>query len=254
MTIEEKVKAYDEALERAQRILCNLPEGSTTIRDIESIFPELRESEDERVRKWLIQYIKDTHPILNYWNGAPTISDVLSWLEKPKEQKEIPMPNSTELIEMWDAEKAMLQEKDFRGDAWRIAQNAFMDGFARGTCVKFEKQKEAEYRHELSYLPKVDNPVEWSEEDVLMLKCCQRALEFYQNNAKRHTNGITLPAQFDIAGYLTTPERVLAWLKSLRPQWRPSEEQMEALKHYVDTTTDGEIDLLYNDLKKLIQI
>ena len=36
------------------------------------------------------------------------------------------------------------------------------------------------------------------------------------------------------------------------PSWKPSEEQMEALKHYVDTTTDGEIDLLYSDLKKLM--
>ena len=43
------------------------------------------------------------------------------------------------------------------------------------------------------------------------------------------------------------------WLKSLRPQlqWKPSDEQMEALKHYVDTTMDGDIDLLYQDLKEL---
>ena len=42
-------------------------------------------------------------------------------------------------------------------------------------------------------------------------------------------------------------------IQSLKPQnkWKPSEEQMQALKHYVDTTMDGEIELLYNDLEKL---
>jgi hypothetical protein len=49
-------KKYNEALERAKMILCNLGEGSGNIRDIESIFPELTESEDERIRKWLLDY------------------------------------------------------------------------------------------------------------------------------------------------------------------------------------------------------
>ena len=42
-------------------------------------------------------------------------------------------------------------------------------------------------------------------------------------------------------------------IQSLKPQnkWKPSEEQLQALKHYVDTTMDGEIELLYNDLLKL---
>ena len=48
------------------------------------------------------------------------------------------------------------------------------------------------------------------------------------------------------------------WLKSLRPQlhWKPSEEQMEALKWQIKNTYDGswqrkESESLYNDLKKL---
>ena len=32
------------------------------------------------------------------------------------------------MISMWHKEKEILQEKDFRGDAWRLAQRAFMDG------------------------------------------------------------------------------------------------------------------------------
>ena len=48
-------------------------------------------------------------------------------------------------------------------------------------------------------------------------------------------------------------DKAVEWLRNLRPNphWKPSEEQMEALRHYVETTTDGELDLLYNDLLKL---
>jgi hypothetical protein len=51
--------------------------------------------------------------------------------------KQMPMPNSTELIAMWSEEEAMLKEKDFRGDEWRLAQNAFLDGFAKGTTIDY---------------------------------------------------------------------------------------------------------------------
>jgi len=54
-TIEEKAQRYDEALERA-RIACK-DEDKHLKATLESIFPELAESEDERIRKELIDYI-----------------------------------------------------------------------------------------------------------------------------------------------------------------------------------------------------
>lgn len=79
-------------------------------------------------------------------------------------------------------------------------------------------------------------PAEWSEEDKLMIKCCERALEFYRINAQRNKKGISLPAQFDISGYIASPEKVESWLKSLRPQshWKPSEEQMRAFRYFIN--------------------
>ena len=42
-------------------------------------------------------------------------------------------PSSTEMIAEWENnELPMLREKDFRGDAERMAYNAFIDGFAKG--------------------------------------------------------------------------------------------------------------------------
>lgn len=57
-------------------------------------------------------------------------------------QQKQPMPNSTQLIEFWFAEKEMLKEKDFRGDPWRLAYNAFMRGFGRGIAVNKQEQPE----------------------------------------------------------------------------------------------------------------
>ena len=131
MDYEQK---YKEALDRAKDVPTFAWKSEEQM--LSYIFPELAESEDERIRKWLSD-ILDAFCWRKDW--PYTKQQVINYLEK---QKEYPMPNSTKLIEMWDAEKEMLKEKDFRDDAWRLAYNAFLDGFARGTCVKPEKQKE----------------------------------------------------------------------------------------------------------------
>ena len=55
-----------------------------------------------------------------------------------------PMPNSTQLIELWHEDKEMLKEKDFRDDPWRLAYNAFLCGFGRGIAVKKQEQPPTE--------------------------------------------------------------------------------------------------------------
>ena len=78
-------KAYKEALERARMINngedVDVEAGTTTC---EYIFPELKESEDERIRKTLIKYF-DAYPKDYY--GALKKSHILAWLEKQCKQK-----------------------------------------------------------------------------------------------------------------------------------------------------------------------
>ena len=81
MTIEEKAKAYDEALETARKIYNK--DFTPYCKDaLEDIFPELKESEDERIRKALIRFHKRTIDI----NGIKG-EDIIAWLEKKGEQK-----------------------------------------------------------------------------------------------------------------------------------------------------------------------
>lgn len=80
MTTAEKAHAYDEALEKAKK-LCEYPTTQPFVSTLEEIFPELKESEDERVREWLIDWAN----AVNWSKQFPvTKEQVLAWLEKQK--------------------------------------------------------------------------------------------------------------------------------------------------------------------------
>jgi len=80
-------KAYKEALERMKSwARGEHPECfSEAKKAAEFIFPELKESEDEKIRKSLIDLIKG----IDSWNYFLGISreQMISWLEKQGEQK-----------------------------------------------------------------------------------------------------------------------------------------------------------------------
>ena len=84
LTIEEKAKAYDEALERAKAINNEKDvdiESGTTI--CEYIFPELKKSEDDKIRKEIISILRNT-----YWtSNRNRFNELVAWFEKQDEQK-----------------------------------------------------------------------------------------------------------------------------------------------------------------------
>lgn len=90
MTQEEKAKAYDEAIETARKI--NSGEGVAAPSDwtiCEVIFPELKKSEDEKIKEELMQYLWDLYH-KDFCPPKPTINTCdkwLAWLEKQGEQK-----------------------------------------------------------------------------------------------------------------------------------------------------------------------
>jgi len=76
MTQEEKAKRYDEALERAKGF--RTPELKDAA---EHIFPELKESEDEKIREQVVYAINQLHVC------ECTKNKLIAWLEKQDEQK-----------------------------------------------------------------------------------------------------------------------------------------------------------------------
>jgi len=87
MTQEEKAKAYDEAIERAKEYETR---NNCLVRP-HVIFPELNESEDERMRKGLIAFLEDIwhfgkNANFDKWDKSDC-SDWIAWLEKKREKK-----------------------------------------------------------------------------------------------------------------------------------------------------------------------
>ncbi len=89
MTIEEKAKAYDEALEKAKDCLKDGTITSTAIDYISTIFPELKESEDEVFRKYILKCCEETIQMNNRGLelSMATTKQLKNWLEKQCEQK-----------------------------------------------------------------------------------------------------------------------------------------------------------------------
>lgn len=91
MTQEEKAKRYDEALEIAKKKYVtsqDLHEGSQISVEcfkntLESIFPELQESEDDRIRKELTEFLKKASGgFLDPTTQCKTFGKWRNWLEK----------------------------------------------------------------------------------------------------------------------------------------------------------------------------
>lgn len=80
LSIEEKAKAYDEALEMAKKLIENEETNVPVfyVNNIKDIFPELKESEGERIRKELIDFVKSRLA------GFPDCKRFTDWLEKQK--------------------------------------------------------------------------------------------------------------------------------------------------------------------------
>lgn len=79
MNTEQKAKAYDETLEKARKVYSNISSGYSNLKKIlENAFPELKESEDERIRKAIIEYFESCNIKHLDW---------IAWLEKQGEPK-----------------------------------------------------------------------------------------------------------------------------------------------------------------------
>ena len=264
MTQEEKAKAYDEALKIAR---CWLNDPQTiqdcnyTIEDaIQNIFPELKESEDERIRKGLIEALKTSKTIgeLKFTLPEPTREECIAYLEKQKEQKpdvKDPFSNAN-FVRGYESGYADAKREQkpmeihidnpniqkFDPDVKVTTSDSSADG--KELLYVCNKSYKIGYRDGVASV----KPAEWSEEDEDMLNSCISSIEEAKENryAYKETDGDT------------SYDHEIAWLKSLCPSWKPSEEQLVTLLRAegivrVHDTKELAADLarLYEQLKKL---
>jgi len=209
---------YEKALSKAREFYNARFATDSENEMLEQIFPQLRESEDEKIREGLIALIKN-------WNYPQelftTKQNILDWLEKQgeKEQK--------------------VPEQCLKCNEYEIGYKA---GYTHGCTAGYNRAvKEADEQKEQKPAELATNcsQQEWSEEDEKMLKGTIEAISAYIEDLKE-TNG----RYVDIL--IKTAKKERDWLeerlKLLRPQPKQEwgEEEMKALKQVVDAT-QGEL-------------
>lgn len=177
---------------------------------------------------------------------APVPTPMVADEQKPAEWSECKIPK--------DIEKDAVQFCFDKGinitpyQAKQIATHYLMVGHNEGYV---EGRKNAHIpAKELGLSSSMDYKQGWSEEDEEMLNSCISSIEEAKENryAYKETDGDT------------SYDHEIAWLKSLRPSWKPSEEQMDALEEVIVLLTNlrrntgdrKNLESLYEQLKKLM--
>jgi hypothetical protein len=105
---------YIKKLEEAKRLYETANADQKYV--LESLFPELKEPEDEKVRKALIEMVHDTTGDELWVDYNVHKEEALAWLEKQGEQKP------------FDYENANIQQKDFAPkQEWSEEDVAYID-------------------------------------------------------------------------------------------------------------------------------
>lgn len=133
-------KLYKEAFERAKDLHDNHPLGTPqTWMTCEKIFPELKESNDERIREEIISFLKEGTPY--YCPNSVRRQEWIDWLEKQAEQK--PAIEGT-FINVDEVREDFMQEvySVLNDDATNDRANQIIDFFDHLPAITIQKPVE----------------------------------------------------------------------------------------------------------------
>ena len=227
--------------EEALEIVRNIPQTDKEKEALETLVPELKESEDERIRKELLDAVDKARvfdidkDVADRWTA---------WLEKQKEQKpyqEVLSDSENRMLDYHaslvrgEERKPFAHENDFvskpKGYVENAAHNYAMNFGDKGSELYieiFDAYKAGAYYAELRH-----QPAEWSEGDKEMLERC----------VSKMANIIPVPGKHGVADMSFekhTDEELVIWLKSLSERFnlQPKQEWSEEdSKRYVSIGT-----------------
>ena len=260
-----------ERKEAIEVIKKNWPDSSfTMLREaLETLIPELKENEDEKIRKVLVELVKCNERCGYFMINNTTTSSMLAWLEKQGQTFTKKDVDDAYLKGVCDAKQELEKQGEQRLD-WSEEDikslNRISTILVDASEVKnWWKEYRLIEREEMirltdflkSLIDRVHpQPIKWSEEDEKVTKwvidyignCPNESFYFYGGVGK---------------------EAVLSWLNKLKDilqlqpkqEWKPSEEQIKVCKEvYADIlsakgfdlgTINSELNRLEEELKKL---
>ena len=247
-------KKYNEALELARKAYNSIsPENYGARRIIEDAFPELRESEDERIRNCIrcltsLDQAQDVIADMGF-----TRQDILAYLEKQKDINCLADTNTPDKPAEWSEEDEKMryyvtEAVQFRYSDRELAK--YLDlKIINGQ--KQLKQKLFDWLRDLRPQPKkelsIEKAIQWLDDTFY----------FLDNSSGRGRDCEITTRDFDSLEEMYDSFRKAVTIDS-QPHWKPSEEQMEALRRAVnklantDVADSVRLSIMYDNLKKLM--
>ena len=227
---------YNEALERAKAAYGT---GAYDDATLEFIFPQLCETEDERIREHIVE-ILDSLPGC-YWYGQKEKDDSLAWLEKQKEPRNYRKLYEEVVNSDWfkqnyvgkslgEEQKPAEWSEEDSDNLERIDDYLWMlDNYVGDDCAmpqgktdKIRGNIQGVLSPWIKSLPErfVPQPKpEWSAEDECRREGIIQWLREYQKKFNPEYDSLSIESI----------ESLISWLKSLKPRWKPSEAHLSAL-------------------------
>ena len=118
MTEKEKAKAYDKAIEKLRSLHDDYDTVSTLIdikEELECIFPELRESKDEKIRKAIIDFFSEPGRKEYILNGF-TVDDIIAWLKKQGNLMKALQTSNAEIGELIEENYYLKEQLEKQGE------------------------------------------------------------------------------------------------------------------------------------------
>ena len=178
MTTEQKAKAYDDAVKRAKNHRNNDGLTLEQYETIEVIFPELVESEDKKIRKEILEYIKH---IEGQTISIKKYNSWLAWLEKQGEQKSVSQKEIDDayLKGISDAKAELEKQKPIGMKSAEESLGISSEEYNKiiDDCIFGEQSRCEDCSVKTTNCQKspcvlrdgIKKPVEWSEEDDVMV-------------------------------------------------------------------------------------
>ena len=240
ISIEEKARRYDEAYKKvAVRFGSNVAD---------EIFPELKESEDERIRKEMIFYFTEEIPQCSIQEHADKMKEFIVWLEKQGQHAnflskiqvgdKVTRNKDGVLVNLSQLNRVAKPEEN-KGNIEGISPNwseededylFLLNSICKDAEEKYRNSPDVLVRKEIanarnwlqSLKGRVQPKQEWSEDDEQHIDSLLKRLDALCRN------------KFERTRFAISEDR--DWLKSLRPQnrWKPSDEQIGLLQAIIN--------------------
>ena len=167
--LKQKAQRYDEALEKAKRLY----EKGTITESLCHIFPELKESEDEKIRKEIIDFLwkekiflQEAHSSVENNPKYRFVMDAIAWLEKQGEKHVDKVDINIDKMVMDYTNEC---GDDGFGKPLNCMIRAYRQGLTDAICTLTLANKKTTDKVE-------QEPTKWSEEDECYMSECIGAI------------------------------------------------------------------------------